>query len=247
VLPKIESNSIDFVLTDPPYPLIDWPYGSWTVDEWTALMGNVVGECQRILKPTGRAIFLFHPKHLPQETNWLKQFSWNLPYRNNICILDTHDFQSSCENILERVPKGGTVLDPFCGGGSIVMAALMNQLNVIGIEKSANYYQQAEKRFESFPDVPDEEVIAAIRAVPIHFGAPPSGDWQLTFTDVTGSTYVKTGTFTGSQIDNIDLFSLAPASHSIRWPIKGIQLEVRTTAAAPAINYRVTGGFVTGA
>lgn len=46
-------------------------------------------------------------------------------------------------------PPGGTVLDPFCGSGSTGKAAVMEGLDFIGIELSAEYCELAEKRIEA--------------------------------------------------------------------------------------------------
>jgi hypothetical protein len=77
--------------------------------------------------------------------------------------------------------------------------------------------------------------------------AAPSGDYRVTYTDKGGNTWVKTGTFgTGSQIDFNDLFIATPAGTSNIWPFKEVKLEVRTTSGAPNVNFRATGGFMSG-
>jgi len=43
-------------------------------------------------------------------------------------------------------PPGGTVLDPFCGSGSTLIAADMEQFHAIGCELSAKYAAIAEAR-----------------------------------------------------------------------------------------------------
>ena len=43
-------------------------------------------------------------------------------------------------------PKGGTVLDPYAGSGSTLVAATMNDMNFIGIEKDPVYHEVATKR-----------------------------------------------------------------------------------------------------
>lgn len=45
-------------------------------------------------------------------------------------------------------PPGGTVLDPFCGSGSTGKAAMLEGLNFIGIELSAEYCELAKRRIE---------------------------------------------------------------------------------------------------
>lgn len=43
-------------------------------------------------------------------------------------------------------PPGGTVLDPFCGSGTMGIATLQNGCNFVGIEKEARYCEIAERR-----------------------------------------------------------------------------------------------------
>ena len=45
-------------------------------------------------------------------------------------------------------PPGGTVVDPFDGGGTMVLAALQNGCNGIGIERDAGYHEIAQQRIE---------------------------------------------------------------------------------------------------
>lgn len=44
-------------------------------------------------------------------------------------------------------PPGGTVIDPFCGTGSTLLAADQLQLNAIGIEQDATYAEDARRKF----------------------------------------------------------------------------------------------------
>ena len=87
ILPTIASESVDAVITDPPYPCIKRDYGTWTVDEWWALIvEGVVPEVRRILKPTGSAVFILQPnsEHVGQMRGWLWEFmawvcrEWNM-------------------------------------------------------------------------------------------------------------------------------------------------------------------------
>jgi site-specific DNA-methyltransferase (adenine-specific) len=43
-------------------------------------------------------------------------------------------------------PPGGTVLDPFCGSGTTLKAALSEGFSAIGIEKDAAYFEIIESR-----------------------------------------------------------------------------------------------------
>ncbi len=75
-LPKLASASVDAVITDPPYPCIDRPYGYWTEAEWFAMMRVVVPECMRIVKPTGSAVFILQPnsERVGRMRTWLWEF-----------------------------------------------------------------------------------------------------------------------------------------------------------------------------
>lgn len=85
-LPLIPASSVDFVLTDPPYPEIDRAYGRLSETDWMALMQAVVGELRRILTPTGSAVIILQPNsaHVGQMRLWLWRFllwaaeTWNL-------------------------------------------------------------------------------------------------------------------------------------------------------------------------
>ncbi len=87
VLPTIPDQSIDAVITDPPYPCIERDYGYWTVEEWWELIvEGVIPEVRRILKPTGSAVFILQPnsEHVGQMRGWLWEFmawvcrEWNM-------------------------------------------------------------------------------------------------------------------------------------------------------------------------
>lgn len=85
-LRTIDSESVDSVITDPPYPEIDRSYGRWTVLEWREMMDDVVSECRRVLKPSGSAIFILAPnsERIGKARTWLWHFMadwgdrWNL-------------------------------------------------------------------------------------------------------------------------------------------------------------------------
>jgi hypothetical protein len=76
VLPTLKSGSVDCVITDPPYPMIDRPYGKMTEAEWFAMMRVVVPECMRVLKPTGSAVFILQPnsERVGRMRTWLWEF-----------------------------------------------------------------------------------------------------------------------------------------------------------------------------
>jgi len=74
----IESQSVDCVITDPPYPEIDRPYGRLTEAEWWDMMMVVCRETRRILKPTGSAVFILQPnsRKVGSMRGWLWRFMW---------------------------------------------------------------------------------------------------------------------------------------------------------------------------
>lgn len=73
---SIPDASIDSVVTDPPYPEIDRPYGRMTEVEWFAMMRVVVAECRRILKPSGSAVFILqaNSERVGRMRTWLWEF-----------------------------------------------------------------------------------------------------------------------------------------------------------------------------
>jgi len=257
ILPTIPSASVDCVITDSPYPHIKRDYGTWTTEEWWALIvEGVVPEVRRILKSTGSAVFILQPnsEHVGQMRGWLWEFMawvcrewnmvqdaywWNMTaqpcvythrdkglmrpsvkpcvwmgapscYRNQNAILwgagDWLKTQKTSERALERMPSGytvrrgrvaatslerggvtpfnmipvpvnsngagahghgagtplkladwwtryicppgGTVLDPFVGSGTMVLAALQNGCNGIGIDKEQRYIEIAQNRVD---------------------------------------------------------------------------------------------------
>jgi DNA modification methylase len=85
-LRSLPSESADAVVTDPPYPEIDRPYGRMTEKEWTEMMHSVVHEIRRVLKPTGSAVFILQPnsEHVGKMRPWLWEFmawscrEWNM-------------------------------------------------------------------------------------------------------------------------------------------------------------------------
>jgi DNA modification methylase len=87
ILPAIPDQSVDAVITDPPYPHIKRDYGYWTTEEWWSLIvDGVVPEVRRILKPTGSAVFILQPnsEKVGKMRGWLWEFmawvcrEWNM-------------------------------------------------------------------------------------------------------------------------------------------------------------------------
>ncbi len=85
-LKNIESQSIDAIITDPPYAEVDRSYGRFSEDEWHELMDAIMPEFQRILKPNGSAMILLQPnsEKCGRMRLWLWEFlvkwghAWNL-------------------------------------------------------------------------------------------------------------------------------------------------------------------------
>jgi DNA modification methylase len=86
ILPYIPSESVDAVITDPPYPYIKRDYGMLTEEQWWDLMMGVCKEVRRILKPSGSAVFILqaNAKKLGNMRGWLWEFmawvcrEWNM-------------------------------------------------------------------------------------------------------------------------------------------------------------------------
>lgn len=51
--------------------------------------------------------------------------------------------------LVQIVPEGGTVLDPFAGSGTTGIAALMQRRRFVGVELSEHFYNVATERMES--------------------------------------------------------------------------------------------------
>lgn len=52
------------------------------------------------------------------------------------------------EQLLQLVPEGGTVLDPFMGSGSTGVACMNLGLDFYGIELDPGYFQTSRERIE---------------------------------------------------------------------------------------------------
>lgn len=86
VLRTLPDCSVDSVVTDPPYPEIDRPYGRMTEAQWHEMMRAVVSETRRVLKPSGSAVFILQPnsERVGRMRPWLWEFmawtarEWNM-------------------------------------------------------------------------------------------------------------------------------------------------------------------------
>ena len=102
-LKDIPDKSVDAIITDPIYPEVNREYGRMSEEDWHSLMQNVVLESQRVLKPTGSAVFILQPnyKKVGQMRLWLWEFmlwaakDWNL-------IQDVHWWA------VDTLPSSGT-------------------------------------------------------------------------------------------------------------------------------------------
>jgi len=86
LLKGLPDNSIDAIVTDPPYPEVDRPYGKLSVDAWFDLMKEVVTQSHRVLNPWGSAVYILQPnsEHVGVMRPWLWEFvvwamkQWNM-------------------------------------------------------------------------------------------------------------------------------------------------------------------------
>jgi len=76
VLPSLGDSSVDCVISDPPYPEVNRPYGKMTEAEWLEMMRGVVPQLMRVLKPTGSAVFVLKPnsERVGRMRTWLLEF-----------------------------------------------------------------------------------------------------------------------------------------------------------------------------
>lgn len=249
VMATLEANSIDAIVTDPPYAEISRDYGRLTEDAWWELMMGVCAEARRVLKPTGSAVFIIQP-NMVQDFYWwnhtttptvhcnrdrglarcsVKPCVWaGSPecYRNQDAVLwtasdsmDAMDREDRalhvkpsgqsvrCGRIAQTVderggvtpfnllpiantdssgssgahghgagsplalahwwtryitPPGGTVLDPFCGAGTMGVAATQLGNDFIGIEKEVSYVEISRTRIGAAE--PSEPLFAGLGA-----------------------------------------------------------------------------------
>jgi DNA modification methylase len=82
-----------------------------------------------------------------------KRAVWSIPTKG---IPDAH-FAVFPEELVETpimsgCPKGGVVLDPFCGSGTTLVVAKKFGRNFIGIDLNTEYCKMAEKRISHVPE-----------------------------------------------------------------------------------------------
>jgi DNA modification methylase len=86
VLRTLPEQSVDAVITDPPYAEVDRSYGRFSESDWHQLMDAVVPEVRRVLKPAGSAVFILQPscESVGRVRPWLWEFmakwsrNWNM-------------------------------------------------------------------------------------------------------------------------------------------------------------------------
>jgi hypothetical protein len=79
LLRAMPADSVHSVVTDPPYPEIDRPYGRLSEADWADLMHAVVIELRRVLVPSGSAVLVLQPnsERVGRMRPWLWDFlSW---------------------------------------------------------------------------------------------------------------------------------------------------------------------------
>lgn len=84
---RIPDQSIDAIITDPPYPEIDREYGRWSEADWHAMMRVVVAESRRVLNPTGSAVYILQPnsERVGRMRPWLWEFmAWTAREWNQV-------------------------------------------------------------------------------------------------------------------------------------------------------------------
>ena len=151
----IDPSSVDAVITDPPYPEIDRPYGRMTEVEWHEMMRSVVAECRRILKPSGSAVFILQPnsERVGRMRPWLWEFmAWTT--REWGMVQDAWWWNPAC------LPSGGATL------GGLMRATVKScvwlgphdcyrdQNSVLWSESFRNAERRATERFAGISQMP---------------------------------------------------------------------------------------------
>ena len=76
----LPDQSVDAVITDPPYAEVKRDYGYWSEQQWRKMMYPIVLEIKRVLKPTGSAVVIIQPnsKHVGTMRPWVWDFmAWS--------------------------------------------------------------------------------------------------------------------------------------------------------------------------
>lgn len=149
LLKQIPDQSIDAVITDPPYAEVKRDYGRWTESEWWALIvEGVVPEVRRILKPTGSAVFILQPnsRKVGSMRGWVFEFmawvcrEWNMvqdAYWWNPCTMPSGGAPT------KGLMRGSVKPSVWCGPDD----CYRDQCAVLWEETEANMMQRETKRF----------------------------------------------------------------------------------------------------
>lgn len=78
-LKTLPDSTVDLVLFDPPYPHIKRPYGTLTESEWHQLMGAVLRECRRILKPQRSLVVVIQTNYC--KVGRMRMWPWEFVFR----------------------------------------------------------------------------------------------------------------------------------------------------------------------
>ena len=119
------------------------PLGSWLV--WLkrpdGVFGKWTSECELMWTNRGRGVWairhLWHGSVKDTERGERRQH----PNQKPVALMEWCIKKA-------KVPEGGTILDPYCGSGSTLIAAMNLGYNAIGIEKDAEYCEIARRRIE---------------------------------------------------------------------------------------------------
>lgn len=121
------------------------------------------------------------------------------PYRGKIAALDA-------EQILSQMPIGSTVLDPFCGSGTIVYEGLKYGLHTIGIDANPIAVTISNGKIHipsSFQEV-ESEVNTLIKKVESIDSAPPATEYPISlFHEKTLNEIMKMSVFYDKMSDYV--------------------------------------------
>lgn len=172
VLKTIPDNSIDLILTDPPYNIKKAQWDSWKKEEdYIAFMIQVFTECERVLKDNG-ILYFFHNDYMQMAKicisieentklihncfitwykNYIRTFAWKNPTEKS----NLRSWFNICEYINCFTFQDGSGLDPFMGSGSTGVACNNLNRDFIGIEIDQEYFGIAQERIAN--SVQEEE------------------------------------------------------------------------------------------
>lgn len=172
ILPTLTDNSMDRVITDPPYPdyykelyqyqdgildplklfdcrqlvfwssKVDFPLDYTAIHIWDKKVG--VGSCyERIFERNGHKTYKVF-RHYFINSTVAARFTGD--------VFTGHKSQKPIKLMVELLEKftkkGDTILDPFMGSGTTGVACIQTGRNFIGIEINPKYFTIAEKRIK---------------------------------------------------------------------------------------------------